>query len=247
MNNIVQIVSFQKDDAGWWAEVIEGSRSGKYEDHQDWMKLRDVYSICEECVESGHEEENFLVGYVRDYPKKVQWAVANEIAVDLMGSSITEVFGVSASVFKGYKKPSGTTNTGDNTTRKQTQPKSTGRVGSKPSSNTCKLSRSDPGNFKAINVGYYFVGRRKYCELSCHGCHKLFASDRNKEKGNCDDMIPLPTARVATYVCLDFEVDKCACGTMLCHSCYVGILDAGNRKRRRGHREADVSQKSRRT
>ena len=177
---------------------------------------------------------------IRTNPGTVPFAVASIVAQEFMMSSETteEVFGFPKEEFKNGKK--GKNNGKDNRAAKpQGKPSKPG--GSE--TNTCSLDRSDPGNFKAVNTNYYFMGTRKYAALDCLSCKKPFASDGNKQKNGYGHAIGLPTSKLAAHVCISFEVDKCACGSILCNDCYVALLNAAPATRKRGRRDAGGANK----
>lgn len=245
-NNIVEIKEFEEDKQGWWALVVEESRSQLYEDRVDHMMVKDVFAICQELVDAEEEDSNWLVDFVRNHPNLVPANVATHIALDLMKSPVDKVFpGV---VFKGKPKQ-GKTNTEPAKARPKKQPAKARKSGKgsgkkspaeKPTvvnAKSCSENHEDLSSYTGVTDAYYFQSGKKYNIASCQNCNLSFDTDGNKATTK---KCPLPTAKAPVYICNQFELDKSTCGNLICYGCYLVLVQksdatsTGRKRLRRG-------------
>ena len=200
-----------------------------YEDRKSYVHLDGVYAICEEEVHQEAADENWLVAFVRKNYHCTSYAVAEDIAERIMGSSMSIVFPDVYKKFKdtpGSKKPSA----------KRTSTKKTKEV-VKELDRQCSVDHKNASNFKVVHHCYYFSAESKYSGVACFGCKNYFVTDENKAREDYKpaSAIPLPTKKVPAFACVDFELDRCLCGTMLCNTCYQeAVTSSTNSSRKRG-------------
>ncbi len=226
----MQIHEVSYDDDKFWLLCTEESKSGKYEDSTNWLDAKDVWKICQQFVDEGLENENFVFLFIKGNPEQVPRGLAKNMA-QMAGLSITAAFPDCHGKFK------------DNVTtgkakKNSKKPKSPSKQKSKSPSKSheviCSLDHDDPTNYKEVLDTYYFEVDRRYSTSRCRGCKKLFSTTANMKRKDweAENGIPLPKANRFVYACEKFESGACNCGNMLCNSCYVGKLDGSGNSRR---------------
>lgn len=180
-----------------------------------------LYAICEEEVELGTQSENWLVAFVRKNCRDTPYAVAKDIAERLMGSSVATVFPDISKHFKGAP------------VSKTPSPKQAKDV--QELVRKCTVDHKDTNNFKAVDHPFYFAPEEKYSGVSCFACKNYFGTDENQAKDDYDpsSAIPLPSNKVPVFVCVDFELDQCLCGTILCNACFHHAVTSGSNSSKR--------------
>lgn len=240
---LVDITGFVKDKSGWWAQTVEESESGLYEDRLDHIDLTETYKMCELCVEDPdcEDEENFLVALVRNDPELVPLPVAEFIATELLGSTLEEAFPGNAAKYlteweEVLEEPA-----------KKKQKMSGSKKGSKKAAGPLVLDEVIPHecpvdydhddlcNYKSVTSTFYFLEERKFCKAECRGCKLPFETEASAAGSKKQTKkLPLPSARSPAYVCCNFEKDKSACGNFYCSPCHAekASTAGGSRKRR---------------
>jgi hypothetical protein len=226
----VEIKDFEADKNGWWALVVEESRSGLlYEDRVDYMKVKDVFAICQELVTGGEEDSNWLLDFASNHPDVVPPDVAKHIAVDLLRVPVDKAFpGVE---FTGIPKKGKATTQAPKKASPKKHPAKAGKSGKGGGNNipakmptsvvgrSCTENHDDLSSYTAVHDAYYFQSTRKYSSASCKECKHPFATDGNKKITG--PKCPLPTGKAPVYIWNQLELDKTTCGKLICHECYL--------------------------
>lgn len=219
---------------------MEESESGLYQDRVDYYTISATYEICEECVKDPDcdDEENYLVGLVRDDPEMVPFPVAEFIATQLLKSTLEEAFPGNADKYlrKWTEMPEEPPRKKQKASGSKKAPPPVVMDEVIPLQCPADWDHDDLSNYKSVPSTFYFLGDRKFCKAECRGCKLPFETEANAAEGSKKKTkkLPLPTARCPVYVCCNFETDKSACGHFYCVPCHVekASTAGGSRKRR---------------
>ena len=217
-------MSFDKNK--YWLKCTQFSKSERYESLTDWFDADDVFKICQQFVDDGDEETNFVFTFIEQNAEDIQCGFAERIA-QLAGLTVAEAF-----PDQNFTKES--------IVKRKAAPKA--RTMSKPKSieealaSVCALDHDDATNYKEVLDSYYFEEDRRFSSCSCRACKKYFATEANAKRMDYqeENCIPLPKGnKQIVYACEKFESGSCDCKNMLCSSCYIAKLGARSNKRRR--------------
>ena len=195
--DITTILDLKNKNGSWQCHYIMHSVNAMYDDLIGWECLELLFADIDDYGPS-----NLLVCYINEKKKKAHKGAAKWIA-ERMDVPLTELF-----PFLAEQRTKKTKN--QNETIEEI-PKT---------SPLCFHSMYDVCSYDPVDIKHFFLDERKYSEAKCLVCSKWFATPKNKTAGR-SGVIPLPSSNSPVYVCTPFNAGHCACGAIVCNTCFV--------------------------
>ena len=214
------------DRTKYWLKCTQFSKSERYESLTDWFDADDVFKICQQFVDDGLEETNFVFTFIEQNADDLPCGFAERMA-QLAGLTLASAF-----PDHNFRKESIVKQKATPKVLATNKPKSI----EKSLASVCTLNHDDATNYKEVLESYYFEEDRRYSSCRCRACKKYFASEANAKRMDYqeENCIPLPKGnKQIVYACEKFEAGSCDCQNMLCSSCYIAKLGATGRSNKR--------------
>lgn len=217
---INEILDMKRSGSLWQCCYRMESQSGKYEDLTGWGDLKMVFNDLEPEEATEGVEENLVIRYLAQN-KLNSLKPAAKIVADLRKVDLLELFPF-------YEDQQKTSNKSSTTTHFEEIP---------TVCNGCNHTDYSPASYDEVGYRHYFAPGRKYSEARCSVCENWFETTTNQAEGRNIGAL-LPSVSRPVYVCSSFEKDRCACGAIVCHPCFLGKQAGTVGRRRRTQKNA---------